>query len=58
MSFKSAVENLRFLTPGDFAAVVRQNRFRPIKNVKDLISRIEDEITVKSANNNKKMGFI
>jgi len=36
-SFKSEIENLTHLTPGDFAAIVRQNKFRPIKNVKDLI---------------------
>jgi SpoVK/Ycf46/Vps4 family AAA+-type ATPase len=57
-SFKSAIENLRFLTPGDFAAVVRQNRFRPIKTVKDLIARLEDEIAVKSVDSSRKMGFI
>ncbi|MGB3751814.1 MAG: ATP-binding protein, partial [Arcobacteraceae bacterium] len=57
-SFKSAVENLRFLTPGDFAAVVRQNRFRPLKNVKDLIARLEDEVKVKNVDSSRKMGFI
>ncbi|MEA3553212.1 MAG: ATP-binding protein [Campylobacterota bacterium] len=58
ISFKSGVESLRHLTPGDFAAIMRQNRFRPIKNVKDLISRLEDEIAVKNVNNSRKMGFI
>ncbi len=58
ISFKSAVENLRYLAPGDFAAVVRQSRFRPIKSVKDLIARLEDEISVKRVDSSKKMGFI
>lgn len=57
-SFKRAVENLRHLTPGDFAAVTRQNKFRPISNVKDLIKRLEDEIAVKNVDNNRRMGFI
>ncbi|MEA1919888.1 MAG: hypothetical protein U9N52_08620 [Campylobacterota bacterium] len=58
ISFKSTVENLRYLTPGDFAAVTRQNRFRPILHVKDLMRRLEDEIAVKNVDNNKKMGII
>ncbi len=57
-SFRSGVENLRYLTPGDFAAVTRQNRFRPIKNVEDFIARLEDEIEVKNIGNTNKMGFI
>jgi len=58
ISFKSGVESLRYLTPGDFAAIIRQNRFRPIKNVKDFISRLEDEIAVKNVDNSRKMGFL
>ena len=56
--FKKAVKNLDYLTPGDFAAVVRQNRFRPIKDVKDFISRLEDEIAVKNVDSRKVMGFL
>lgn len=58
ISFKNGVELLRYLTPGDFAAIVRQNRFRPIKNAKDFISRLEDEISVKNVDSSRKMGFI
>ena len=57
-NFKNKIENLIYLTPGDFATVVRQNKFRPIKNVKDLIIRLENEIEVKNINNSTKMGFI
>ncbi|SFZ98613.1 ATPase, AAA family [hydrothermal vent metagenome] len=57
-SFKRAVESLRYLTPGDFAAVVRQNRFRPIKNVKDMINRLKDEVEVKNASGANTMGFV
>jgi len=58
ISFKREVENLRHLTPGDFAAVVRQNRFRPIENINDLIVRLTDEVEVKQINDSNKMGFI
>jgi SpoVK/Ycf46/Vps4 family AAA+-type ATPase len=58
VSFKRAIENLKCLTPGDFAAVVRQNRFRPIRDVKDLIQRLENEIAVKNAQVGKVMGFL
>ena len=58
LSFKRAVESLRYLTPGDFAAVTRQNRFRPIRDVKDFIQRLEDEIAVKNVSNGNVMGFL
>jgi len=57
-SFKRGVESLRYLTPGDFAAVTRQNRFRPITNVKDFIQRLEDEIEVKNVSTGNVMGFL
>ena len=57
-SFNKAVESLRYLTPGDFAAVARQNRFRPISNVKDFIQRLEDEIAVKNVSSGNIMGFL
>ena len=58
ISFKRAIENLKYLTPGDFAAVTRQNRFRPIGDVKEFIKRLEDEIAVKNVSNEKVMGFL
>jgi len=57
-SFKRAIESLKYLTPGDFAAVTRQNRFRPITDVKDFIVRLEDEIAVKSVESDNIMGFL
>lgn len=57
-SLKRAIESLRYLTPGDFAAVIRQNRFRPITDVKDFIQRLEDEIAVKKIYNGNVMGFL
>ncbi len=58
VSFKQNVENLKYLTPGDFAAVSRQNRFRPIEDIKDLVNRLEDEIAVKSVDDGKVVGFL
>jgi SpoVK/Ycf46/Vps4 family AAA+-type ATPase len=56
-AYKQSIEKLKHLTPGDFAVVVRQNRFRPIKDIKDFISRLEDEIAVKGASGGEVMGF-
>ena len=58
LSFKKGIENLRYLTPGDFAAVVRQHRFRPIKNIKDMITRLKSEVEVKMVSGGNKMGFL
>jgi SpoVK/Ycf46/Vps4 family AAA+-type ATPase len=57
-AFKRAVESLKYLTPGDFAAINRQNRFRPIKDVKDFIARLEDEVAIKSIESGNVMGFL
>jgi len=55
---KEAIRHLRFVTPGDFAAVVRQHRFRPIRDAADLITRLEDEVAVKQIPDGKVMGFL
>lgn len=57
-SLKRAIGGLRYLTPGDFAAVARQNRFRPIEDIEDFIKRLEDEVTIKSIANRSVMGFL
>ena len=43
-------KNISKLTPGDFAAVIRQNRFRKIRDSKDFFERLVDEIEVKNLN--------
>jgi hypothetical protein len=40
---------LKTLTPGDFAAVARQNRFRPVATCSALIAALEAECAVKEA---------
>ena len=57
-SFQRAIENLRYLTPGDFAAVVRQHRFRPIRDIKDMITRLKSEVEVKMVKDGNTMGFL
>lgn len=41
------VMGLRTLTPGDFATVVRQNRFGAFNSANDLVSALEAECAVK-----------
>ncbi len=41
------IRRLPQLTPGDFAAVVRQNRFRPIVSASALVAALEAECAVK-----------
>lgn len=52
------IRSLRELTPGDFAAVLRQNRFRPIKTTHDFYGRLEDEVALKNVEDSKKLGFM
>ncbi len=56
-TLKQKVENINYLTHGDFAAILRQNRFRPINNSHELFFRLEDEIKVKRVNSNGVVGF-
>jgi len=41
------LRRLEKLTPGDFATVMRQNRFRPITSAADLVTTLEAECAVK-----------
>jgi len=45
------------LTPGDFAAVLRQHRFRPVESPDALVSALEAECAVKN-NRNTPIGFL
>lgn len=52
-------ESISLLTPGDFAAVIRQNRFRPIKSDCDFFRRLFDEVEIKNFENSPSvMGFL
>ena len=47
VSAKGRIERLESLTPGDFAAVKRQNKFSPIKDSMDFYARLCEEVKVK-----------
>ena len=55
---KNRVKSLTQLAPGDFAAVRRQNRFRPVKSVDMFLERLEEELSVKEGSEDVKMGFL
>lgn len=57
VSTRTAVERLATLTPGDFAAVARQHRFRPVGSVSALIAALEAECSLKK-DGRKAVGFI
>jgi SpoVK/Ycf46/Vps4 family AAA+-type ATPase len=44
---EARLQRLSKLTPGDFAAVARQNRFRPITSADNLVTALEAECAVK-----------
>lgn len=46
-SLRDRVMRLRNLTPGDFAAVMRQNRFRTISSAQELLNALEAECSLK-----------
>lgn len=56
-SARDAVERLATLTPGDFTAVARQHRFRPISSVPELIMALGAECSLKK-DSRKAVGFI
>ena len=44
---EAVAANLDHLTPGDFAVVLRQARFRPVGSLADLAARLRDEVVHK-----------
>lgn len=54
---QTRMARLRQLTPGDFAAVLRQQRFRPLADTAALVAALEGECRLKSAGP-QAMGFV
>ena len=52
------VKSLRTLTPGDFAAVVRQSRFRLLRDAGELAERLAEECAMKGETQSGTMGFL
>ena len=49
--------HLRQLTPGDFAAVLRQQRFRPLPGADGLVAALQAECALKQGHLST-MGFV
>jgi len=54
---RKRIERLPFLTPGDFAAVSRQNRFRPLGTPAAFVSALEQECQMKEGGQQRAIGF-
>ncbi|MBT4862787.1 MAG: AAA family ATPase [Gammaproteobacteria bacterium] len=54
---KRYILSMEVLTPGDFAQITRQHRFRPIKSHVDLINCLQDECALKDTGNKRAIGF-
>ena len=52
-----ALTNLKLLTPGDFANVLRQSRLRPIADAEDLVNRLRSECEAKPTGRKRAVGF-
>jgi len=52
-----AVSRLEKLTPGDFATVARQSRFRPIASAGDFVDLLSAEVAMKSGSPGRTIGF-
>ena len=55
---KNRVNSFTQLAPGDFAAVRRQNRFRPVKSADMFVERLAEELSVKEGSGDVTMGFL
>jgi SpoVK/Ycf46/Vps4 family AAA+-type ATPase len=55
---RGALNTLNVLTPGDFAAVIRQARLRHPSSARDLLDRLEAECQVKPEFRRKQIGFL
>ena len=52
-----SIASFNGLTPGDFAAVARQSRFKPLVSAQDLLERLTAELKVKGCSIAVPMGF-
>jgi SpoVK/Ycf46/Vps4 family AAA+-type ATPase len=56
-SLEAALCHLSYLTPGDFATVLRQSRLSRITDAKDLLDRLRKEVDAKPQRRHKAVGF-
>ena len=55
---RQALAALGQLTPGDYAAVVRQSRLRPIQSASHMVQALAEECALKPGAKNRSIGFI
>lgn len=53
----ASLERLEVLTPGDFAAVARRHRFRPLEKPSEWVTALEAECRLKPGHNRPAIGF-
>jgi transitional endoplasmic reticulum ATPase len=51
------LNRLAHLTPGDFAAIARQHRFRPLAHCEDVVQALEMEVSLKRHGVTRSIGF-
>lgn len=52
------LSRLACLTPGDFAAIARQHRFRPLVHAEDVLRALEIEVSLKRHGATRSIGFV
>ena len=52
------IRSFKKLTPGDFATISRQSRFKKIDSASEFIKRLKEEMKLKKEQNGVSMGFI
>lgn len=57
-SDQQRLASLRFLTPGDFAAICRQHRFYPLEKAADIVTALANECALKDIAKTAPIGFI
>jgi ATPase family associated with various cellular activities (AAA) len=58
LALRSALARLSVLTPGDFAAVARRHRFRPLAGPSALLDALVAELALKEDGKRKAIGFV
>lgn len=58
MHLSASLEHLTVLTPGDFLAVARQVRLRPVATAEDFLTALRGECEMKEGRKQKRIGFV
>ena len=55
---QTVIESMRLLTPGDFAAVYRRNRFNALPDAQALVDALSAECRLKEGGNQQRIDFV